>query len=78
MLYLFRTTLVHLQEQNFISYLSYLVYADPSGCCVAIATQQPDVSAYKGIYQIRHTAYKKIAPEDGLMLSETSRAYIEK
>ena len=31
-----------------------------------------------GIYQIRHTAYKKIAPEDGLMQSETCRAYIEK
>ena len=29
-----------------------------SGCCVAIATQQPDISAYTGIYKIRYTAYK--------------------
>ena len=29
-------------------------------------------------YQIRHTAYKKIAPEDGLIQCETCRAYIEK
>ena len=31
-----------------------------------------------GIYQIRHTTYKKFAPEDGLIQSETRRAYIEK
>ena len=36
-----------------------------SGCCLAIATQQPDVSAY--------TAYK-VAPDDGLIQSETCRA----
>ena len=30
------------------------------------------------IYQIRHTAYKKIASEDGLIQFETCRAYIEK
>ena len=48
------------------------------GYCVAIATQQPNVSAYTSIYQIRHTAYKKIAPEDGLIQSETCKAYIEK
>ena len=35
-----------------------------SGCCVAIATQQPDVWAYTGIYQMRYTAYKP-APDDG-------------
>ena len=28
------------------------------GCCVAIATQQPQVSAYTGIYQMPCTAYK--------------------
>ena len=39
----------------FISCTSHLVYA---GCCVAIDTQQPDVSAYTGIYQMRCTAYK--------------------
>ena len=33
---------------------------------MAIATQQPDVSAYTGIYQMRCTAYK-VAPDDGLI-----------
>ena len=75
---MFRTVSVYLQEQAFISCMSYLVYADTSGCCVAIVTQQPDVSAYTGIYQMRRTAYKKIAPEDELIQSETCRAYIEK
>ena len=37
-----------------------------SGCCAAIATQQPDVPAYTGIYQKRCTACK-VAPEDGLI-----------
>ena len=59
-------------RSNFISCTSHLVYVDTSGCCVAIATYAT------GIYQIRHTAYKKIAPEDGLIQSETCRAYIEK
>ena len=39
---------------------------------MAIATQQPDVSAYTGIYQIRCTAYK-VARVDGLIQSETCR-----
>ena len=43
---------------TFISCTSYLVYAGTSVCCVAIATQQPDVPAYTGIYQMRCTAYK--------------------
>ena len=42
-----------------------------------IATQQPDLSAYTGIYQMRCTAYK-VAPEDGLIQSETCRASNEK
>ena len=58
---------------TFISCISHLVYAGTSGCCVAIATQQPDVSAYTGIYQRRCTAYK-VAPDDGLIQSETCRA----
>ena len=33
-LYMFRTVLVHLQEQPFISCMSYLVYADTFCCCV--------------------------------------------
>ena len=31
---------------TFMSCTSHLVYAGTSGCCVAIGTQQPDVSAY--------------------------------
>ena len=44
-----------------------------SGCCVAVAAQEPDVSAYTGIYQMRCMAYK-VAPDDGLTQSETCRA----
>ena len=40
---------------------------------VAIATLQPDVPAYTGIYQMRYTAYK-VALDDGLIQSETGRA----
>ena len=48
---------------TFISCTSHLVYAGicryhTSGCCVAITTQQPDVPAYTGVYQMRCTAYK--------------------
>ena len=73
-LYMFRIVSVHLQEQLFISCTSHLVYAGICWyvwllCCYSNTT---------GIYQIRHTAYKKIAPEDGLIQSETCRAYIEK
>ena len=51
---------------NFISCTLHLVYAGirryhTSGCCVAVATQQPD-----GIYQMRCTAYK-FAPDDVLI-----------
>ena len=72
MLYMFRTMLVHHQEQPFISCTSHLVYAGKSGCRVAIAAQQPDVSAYTGIYQMRCTAYK-VGLNDGLTESETCR-----
>ena len=44
----------------------------PSSGAIAIATQQPDVSAYTGIYQMRCTAYK-VAADDGLIQSETCR-----
>ena len=48
------------------------VYADMSGCCVAIVTQQPDYGT--GIYRyMRCTAYK-VAPDDGLIQSETCTA----
>ena len=71
MLYMFRTVLVHHQEQLFISCTSRLVYAGTIR--VAIATQQPDVSAYTGIYKMRRTAYK-VALDDGIIWSETCRA----
>ena len=45
---------------TFISCTSHLVYVETSGCCVAIATKEPDVSAYTGIYQMGCTAYKRL------------------
>ena len=66
MLYMFRTILVHLQEQLYKLYISFgICRYHTSGCSVTIATQQPDVPAYTGIYQMRCTAYK-VDPEDGL------------
>ena len=71
---MFRTILVHLQEQLYKLYIALDISRyHKSGCCAAIATQQPDVPAYTGIYQIRCTAYK-VAPDDGLIQSETCRA----
>ena len=46
MLYMFRTILVHHQEKIYKLYVAFgicRVYADTTGCCMAIATQQPDV-----------------------------------
>ena len=53
---------------TFISCTSHLVYAGicryhTCGCCVAIATQQPDVSAYTKC----DVQLIKVAPDDGLM-----------
>ena len=60
--------------------MSYLVYADTSGCCVIIYTlyvyYNNTTARRTGIYQIRHTAYK-VAPDDGLTQPETCRAYSE-
>ena len=60
---------------TFISCTSHLVYADTSGCCVVIATQQQDV------WYRRTPAYTKcdvqlikVAPDDGLIQPETCRA----
>ena len=52
---------------TFISCTSYLVYVGicryhTSGCCVAIATQQSDVSAYTKC----DVQLIKVAPDDGL------------
>ena len=50
--HIFRTILVHLQEQLYKLYISFFVDADTSGCCVTIgralpmATQETGVSAY--------------------------------
>ena len=54
-----------------MSCTSHLVYVDTSGCCVAITTQQPDVSAYTK-YDVQ---LPNVAPEDGLIQSETCRAF---
>ena len=71
---MFRTVLVHHQEQLYKLYIAFgICRFHTSGCSLAIATQQPDVPAYTGIYQMRFTAYK-VAPDDGLIQSETCRA----
>ena len=46
---------------TFYKSTSYFVYAGTSCCRVAVATQQQDVPAYTGIYQIRCTAYKMLS-----------------
>ena len=46
------------------------IYAGTSGCCVAIATQQPDISAYTKC----DVQLKNVAPDDRLIQSETCRA----
>ena len=50
---------------TFISCTSHLVYAGTTRLAV-VWLQQPDVSAYTGIHQMRCTAYK-VAPDDGLI-----------
>ena len=91
MLYMFRTILVHPQEQLFISCISHLVYSGTCGCCVAIATQQPDIwyrhiPAYTKCGYSHTTAriigiYRhipnKVALDDGLTKPETCRAPYE-
>ena len=54
---------------NFISCTSHLVYAGTIRC-VAIATQQPDLSAYTKC----DVQLIKVVPDDGLIQSETCRA----
>ena len=75
---MFRTVLVHHQEQLLLAVhrIWYMpVYADTSGCCVAIATQQPDVW-YRHIraYTKCDVQLIKFAPDDGLIQSEACRA----
>ena len=78
---MFRTVSVHLQEQPF--YKLYVVFGlcryHKSGCCVAIATQQPDVwNRHIPAYTKCDIQLIKVAADDGLIPSETCRAYIEK
>ena len=71
MLYMFRTVLVHHQEQLYKLYITFgICRYHTSGCCVAIAIQQPDVSAYTKC----DVQLIKVAPDDGLIQSETCRA----
>ena len=53
---------------TFISCTSHLVYVDTSDCCVAIATQQPDVW-YRHIpaYTKYDVQLIKVAPDEGLI-----------
>ena len=76
--FIFSLDVLHVSEcispssgATFIRCTSRLVYAGTIR--LAIATQQPDVPAYTGVYQTRCTAYK-VAPDDGLIQSETCRA----
>ena len=69
--YMFRTILVHLQEQLFISCTSHLVYV---GICRYVWLLCGYSQSYgTGICQMRCTAYK-VVPEDGLIQSGTCRA----
>ena len=62
-----RTILVQHQEQLYKLHMAFGIYRyHTCGCCVDIATKQPDVSSYIGIYQMRRTAYK-VAPDGGLI-----------
>ena len=56
-------SLVHHQEQLYKLYIAIgICRYHTSGCCVAITTQQPDVSAYtKCDVQLQN-----VAPDDGL------------
>ena len=52
----------------FISCTSHLVYDGTSGCCVAIATQQPDVwYLHIPAYTKCDVQLIKVAPDDGLI-----------
>ena len=55
---------------TFIGCTSHLVYAGT----IRLTTARRMVPAYTGVYQMRCTAYK-VAPDDGLIQSETCRAY---
>ena len=68
---MFWTILVHYQEQLYKLYMAFgICRYHTSGCCVATATQYPDVPAYTKC----DVQLIKVAPDDGLTESETCRA----
>ena len=74
---MFRTILVHHQEQLYKLYIAFgICRYHASGCCVAIATQQTHVW-YRHIpaYTKCDVRLIKVAPDDGLIQSETCTAY---
>ena len=74
MLYMFRTVLVHYQEQLYKLYIAFGICRYVCMLCgYSHTTYRRMVPAYTGIYQTRCTAYK-VAPDDGLIQSETRRA----
>ena len=63
MLYMFRTVLVHHQEQLYKLYITFgICRYHTSRCCVAMAYTKCDVQL------------TEVAPDDGLIQSETCRA----
>ena len=65
---------------TFISYTSHLVYAGTCryhtcGCCVAIATQPHNSQRMVQAYTKCDVQLIKVAPDDGLIQSETCRAF---
>ena len=74
MLYMFRTVLVRNQEQLYKLYIAFGVCRYVWLLCgYSHKTATRMVLAYTGIYQMRCTAYK-VAPDDGLIQSETCRS----
>ena len=72
---MFRTVLVHHQEQLYKLYIAFGICrympVRLAVCCVAVATQQTARRMVSAIYRyMRCTAYK-VAPDDGLIQSET-------
>ena len=76
---MFRTVLVHRQEQLYKLYIAFGIFRYVLVpyvwllCDYSHTTARRMVPAYTGIYQMRCTAYK-VAPDDGLIQSETCRA----
>ena len=60
---------------NFISCTSHLVYADTSGCCVAIATQKPDLW-YRHIHTVRRCTVYTMLNHHISLLCSTQYSYV--